>query len=96
MQTSTLVQSAERGVGLRYAIDEHAFNPSQIRVVDGTVVTFINSGHMTHTIAATNGAWTTGPLAMAESGFVTFDETGTHTYYCEEHPWAMGQVFVEP
>ncbi len=96
VQTSTLVQSAERGVGLRYAVDEHAFNPSQIRVVDGTVVTFINSGRMTHTIAATNGAWTTGPLAMAESGFVTFDETGTHTYHCEEHPWAMGQVFVEP
>ena len=58
-------------------------------MVAGTVVTFVNSGRVTHTIAATNGAWTNGPLAMAESGFVAFDEPGTHTYHCEEHPWAM-------
>ena len=96
VQTSTLVESAERGVGLRYAVDEHAFNPSQVRASTGTVVTFVNSGRITHTVSAIDGGWTTGPLAMAESGFATFDRPGTHTYHCEEHPWAMGQVFVEP
>ncbi len=32
---------------------------------------------------------------MAESGFATVDDAGTYTYHCEEHPWAMGQVFVQ-
>ena len=96
VETSTLVQSAERGVGLRYAVDEHAFNPSQIRVSAGSIVTFVNSGRITHTIAATDDSWSTGPLLMAQSGYVTFDEPGTHTYQCEEHPWAMGQGFVDP
>ena len=96
VQTTTLVQSAERGVGLRYAVDEHAFNPSQIRVAAGTTVTFTNSGRLTHTITAVDGSWAAGQLKMAQSGYVPFDEPGTYTYHCEDHPWAMGQVFVEP
>ena len=96
VQTTTLVQSAERGVGLRYAVDEHAFNPSQIRVEAGTTVTFTNSGRLTHTITAVDGSWGAGQLKMAQSGYVPFDEPGTYTYHCEDHPWAMGQVFVEP
>ena len=32
IMTSTLVQSAERGVGNRFAVDEHAFNPPRVRV----------------------------------------------------------------
>ena len=59
IMTSTLVQSAERGVGLRYAVDEHAFNPSQARVKAGTVITFVNSGMMTHTVTATDKSWST-------------------------------------
>ena len=96
VQTTTLVQSAERGVGFRYATDEHAFNPSQIRVASGTFVTFTNSGRLTHTISAVDGSWTAGQVKMAQSAYVPFDEPGTYTYHCEDHPWAMGQVFVEP
>ena len=95
VMTSTLVTSAERGVGLRYAVDEHAFNPSQIRVPAGTVVSFVNSGALTHTISSKDASWTTGPLKEAETGYVRFENVGTFTYECEEHPWAMGQVFVE-
>jgi plastocyanin len=94
--TSTLVTSAERGVGLRYAVDEHAFNPSQIRVPAGTVVSFVNSGALTHTISSKDASWTTGTLKEAETGYVRFENVGTFTYECEEHPWAMGQVFVDP
>ena len=96
VMTSALVQSAERGVGFRYAVDEHAFTPSQIRVPAGTVVTFVNSGALTHTITSKDASWTTGTLKEAESGYVRFENVGTFTYECEEHPWAMGQVFVDP
>ncbi len=96
VMTSALVQSAERGVGFRYAVDEHAFNPPQIRVRAGTVVTFVNSGALTHTITSKDASWTTGTLKEAESGYVRFENAGEFTYECEEHPWAMGQVFVDP
>ena len=96
VQTSTLVPSAKRGVGLRYAVDEHAFNPSQIQVARGTLVTFVNSGRLSHTIAAIDGTWTTGRLVTAQSGYVTFDSPGTTRYHCVDHPWAMGEVTVTP
>jgi plastocyanin len=96
VMTSTLVTSAERGVGLRYAVDEHAFNPSQIRIPAGTVVSFVNSGALTHTITSKDASWTTGTLKEAETGYIRFENAGEFTYECEEHPWAMGQVFVDP
>ena len=96
IMTSTMVRSAERGVGLRYAVDEHAFSPSRARVRVGTTVTFVNSGDMTHAVSATDASWTTGPLLRAQSGYVRMERAGTFTYHCEEHPWAMGQIVVEP
>jgi len=96
IETATLVQSAERGVGNRYALDEHAFNPARARVKAGTRVSFVNNGRLTHTIVAQDGSWTAGTLKMAQSGFVTFNKPGTLLYQCKEHPWAMGQVTVEP
>ena len=96
IMTSTLVQSAERGVGLRYAVDEHAFNPPLARVPVGAIVTFVNSGDLTHTITALDGSWTTGPLLRAQSGYVRMERVGTFTYYDENHPWAMGRITVEP
>jgi alcohol dehydrogenase (cytochrome c) len=95
IQTATLVQSAERGVGDRYAIDEHTFNPTRARVRAGTRITFVNNGRITHTIAGENGAWTVGPLKMAESGYVRLDKPGTYSYACKEHPWAIGQITVQ-
>ena len=96
IMTSTLVQSAERGVGFRYAVDEHAFNPPRARVKVGTIVTFVNSGDITHTISAMDASWTTGSLLRAQSGYTRMERAGEFTYHCEDHPWAMGQIIVEP
>ena len=41
-------------------------------------------------ISALDGSWTTRALSTAQSWYVTFDEQGTHTYHCADHPWAMG------
>src|SRR5439155_18456064 len=43
IETASLVQTADRGVGHRYAMDEHAFNPTRARVKVGTRVTFVNN-----------------------------------------------------
>jgi plastocyanin len=95
IETATLVQSADRGVGRRYAVDEHAFNPVRARVKAGTYVTFMNNGQITHTLTAADGSWTTGAMKSAESAYVKFDKAGTFRYSCKEHPWAIGELTVQ-
>ncbi|MCY4074855.1 MAG: PQQ-binding-like beta-propeller repeat protein, partial [Acidobacteria bacterium] len=98
VETATLVENpiAWSVGGRRNAINEHAFNPVRARVGVGTRLRFVNNGTMTHTIAARDGSWTTEALAPAMSGYVTLDEPGTFLYHCTEHPWAIGEITVEP
>ena len=64
----TLVQSADRGVGRRYAVDEHAFNPMRARVKARHVCHLHRTtAQMTHTVAAEDGSWTTGAAEDARS-----------------------------
>jgi outer membrane protein assembly factor BamB len=97
IETATLMQVSFGGaVGRRYALDEHAFNPGRARVKAGTRVMFVNNGRIRHALAARDGSWTSGPLPPAKSYYVGFDAPGTYLYHCTEHPWAIGQVTVEP
>ena len=94
IETSSLAR--DNGfTGFRYFTDEYAFAPYRAKVKTGTPVTWRNNGRMVHTIVATDGSWTTGPLQTGDVGGVTFDKPGTYTYVCREHPWAYGQVIVE-
>jgi alcohol dehydrogenase (cytochrome c) len=96
IETATLVQSADRGVGSRYAMDEHAFNPVRARVKADRWLTFVNNGSETHTIAALDGSFSVATLKTAESASVKIAKAGTYRYACKEHPWAVGEVTVEP
>ncbi|MGE3513056.1 MAG: PQQ-binding-like beta-propeller repeat protein [Vicinamibacterales bacterium] len=96
VETATLVQSADRGVGKRYALDEHAFNPVRARIKAGDYMTFMNNGSISHTISGLDGSWTAGTLKAAESAQVKFDKPGTYRYSCREHPWAVGELTVTP
>ena len=52
---------------------------------------------MTHTIvAAQNGSWTTSALQSGRWKYVTLDQPGTFLYHCTDHPWAIGEITVEP
>ncbi len=82
--------------GRRNAIDEHAFNPVRAQVTVGARVQFVNNGEFAHTVAARDGSWTTRTLAPAMSDYVTFDRPGTFLYHCTDHPWAIGEITVEP
>ena len=97
IDTATLLENPRGSVGgRRYAFDEHNFNPVRARVAAGTRVRFTNNGELSHTVAARDGSWSTGPLAPGTWSFVTFDTPGTFLYHCEEHPWAVGEITVDP
>ena len=82
--------------GRRNAIDEHVFNPVRSKVSVGDRVRFINNGEISHTIAARDGSWATNTLSPGMFEYVTVEEPGTFLYHCTEHPWAIGEVTVEP
>lgn len=86
IETSTLVQSADRGLGARYAVGEHTFNPIRGRAIADAWITFVNHGFIAHTIAAIDGTFETGRLKMAESTSLKIVEPGTYRYACKEHP----------
>ena len=97
IETATLIPSPRGMVGgRRYGRDEHRFNPVRALVTAGARVRFINNGNLSHTIAARDGSWTTGPLDPAMFASVVLDAPGTFLYHCTEHPWAIGQITVEP
>ena len=97
IETTTLLENPRRAVGgRRYAFDEHNFSPVRARVAAGTRVRFTNNGELAHTVAARDGSWTTGTLAPGMWGYVTLDDPGTFLYHCEDHPWAVGEITVEP
>ena len=99
IETASVVESNTPNYALgvqSYGMDEHGFNPVRALVTAGAPVRFVNNGELEHTIAARDGSWSTATLEPAMSAFVTFDEPGTFLYHCTDHPWAIGEVTVEP
>jgi plastocyanin len=80
----------------KVTIEDFAFNPSNITVERGTVVTWTNEGNADHTVTETDGQ--DGPksehLAPGESYAFTFNTLGTYRYNCSLHPNMTGIVTV--
>jgi len=97
IETATVRENPSWSLGgRRNAIDEHAFNPPRTQVTSGTRVRFVNNGELPHRVTASDGSWSTGSIAPGLSDYVTFDDPGVFRYHCPEHPWAMGEIRVEP
>jgi len=76
------------------AIADFSFSPKMFTVPPGATVTWINNGLQSHTIAAQDGSWTTGPITPSDQVSLKFDKPGTYTYIDKEHPWMYGQLLV--
>lgn len=73
-----------------------AFAPSQVTVLKGGTVTFINGDQASHSIVPGPGAqFTASPvLAQGAQATVTFDHVGAQPYACGLHPAMTGKVTV--
>ena len=78
------------------------YDPSSIKIEEGTQVTWINTDqNMPHTV--TSGNPDQGPSGIFDSGIIngddsmykfTFDTKGEYNYYCTLHPWMTAKVIV--
>jgi plastocyanin len=77
-------------------IEDMAFNPDNITVKKGTVVTWTNKDSTAHTVTENDGK--NGPssqlLNQGQSYTFTFNETGSFQYRCTVHPNMSGTVTV--
>jgi len=79
-------------------IVDYGYQPGQIRVQQGAVVRWINSGDEGHDVTGSGpgGAWRSGPLAQGESYQRQFALPGEYPYVCTIHPEMRGFVVVQP
>ena len=96
IETGTWSQSTSGNFGRRWAFDEHTFSPVRARAKVGDFVRFMNNGDVVHTVVARDGSWSTPSLRPAEKYAVTFEQEGSFLFHCQEHPWAIGELTVEP
>ncbi len=80
-----------------------AYSPQAMSVAVGTTVTWINEDSVFHTITSgsnngttvtPNGEFDSGEVQTGETDAHTFDTPGTFDYYCNPHPWMIGQIEV--
>jgi plastocyanin len=79
----------------RVAVQGMRFGSGTLTVTPGTTVEWVMRDQMPHTVTADSGAFDSGTLSAGGTFSHTFDEPGTHTYYCKLHPNMRGTVVVE-
>ncbi len=81
-------------------IRNYAYQPANIEVVWGTVVTWTNADNAVHSVVlphiidSENDIRESGPLSQGQSFKYTFLVRGAFQYYCVEHPYMAGTVAV--
>jgi nitrite reductase (NO-forming) len=82
---------------------EQAYSPNVLTIPVGSTVVWRNTDDTVHTV--TSGA-SDGQVGTADGTFdsgimppdgvfeATFDQTGTFDYFCQPHPWMIGQIVV--
>ncbi len=71
-----------------------AFDPLELRVVNGTIMKWENFDNAKHAINVNNVS--SPPFDKRESWSYRFNETGIFEYNCSVHPWMKhGRIVVE-
>jgi amicyanin len=88
--------NAGAGPAATVSMDHNTFIPSEISVVPGTTVTWVNKETMPHTVVDTNKGFRSKILAKDASFSFTFATAGEYDYLCSIHPNMKGKVIVKP
>jgi plastocyanin len=76
-------------------IIDYAYQPPNISVPNGARVTWVNDDKVAHTATEKeNSEWDTEVIHQDQGVTVTFQTSGTFTYYCTIHPYMLGTLTV--
>lgn len=79
------------------SIKDFAFDPTQVTVKRGTMVTWKNEDGVPHTVTGEpDGVMIdSGSIAPGDEFAYTFEAPGEYLYHCSIHPDMKGKVVVE-
>jgi plastocyanin len=75
-------------------IENFAFNPQTIHVLQGESITWDNRDGAPHTVTANDGSFHSGNLNQGQTYTRAFPDLGTTPYHCAIHPSMTGTVVV--
>jgi plastocyanin len=85
-----------QAAGTVVKVDAEKFDPAEVTVAPGAVVTWQNTDQSgVHTAKAKDGSFDTGYIDPGGSKDVTMSKPGDHQYYCELHTYKLGTVHVK-
>jgi plastocyanin len=71
-----------------------SFDPPQINVPTGSIVSWTNDDSIQHTVTSDEGLFDAGPISPGDTFENTFDSAGEFGYHCAIHPFMTGVVTV--
>ena len=99
--TITPVFSQEEGSSVSIAPgaadpnNDLSFDPPQINVPTGTIVSWTNADSIQHTVTSDEqGLFDAGPISPGDTFETVFDSAGEFGYHCAIHPFMTGVVMV--
>ena len=75
-------------------MQNYMFQPANMQVRVGTMVTWTNQDSAPHSVTFKNGMKDSGLLTQGQSFSYTFNTPGTYQYYCTVHPYMVATVTV--
>jgi plastocyanin len=88
-------ESGADGDVVDISILDSAFSSATLEIPAGTTVRWTNTSPMPHQVAWSDLQLDDSPLlAQDETYEMTFDQPGTHTYFCGPHPYMVGVIVV--
>jgi len=101
---STASVAVKKGSGSAGTCTTDCYQPGNVSVDAGGIVTWTNTDAQLHTVSSGNGPNDNTTGSVFDTGFSTFKpgttfshtftDAGTFNYYCQLHPWMTGIVTV--
>lgn len=80
--------------GTTVDIKDFAFDPANVTIAKGSMVTWIQKDSVVHTVTGDGNDLDSPILSQGQTYNFTFNETGTFEYQCHIHPNMKGKVIV--
>ena len=71
-----------------------AFSTTNLTIMVGGTVTWMNDDNMKHTVTADDGSFNSGDIQVNGSFNKTFNATGVYPYHCVYHSGMTGRITV--
>ncbi|PIZ50505.1 hypothetical protein COY27_06955 [Candidatus Woesearchaeota archaeon CG_4_10_14_0_2_um_filter_33_13] len=93
VESNSVTNVVVNGDIAQVAIENYNFMPTNLEVMAGTTVEWVNKDSADHTVSFENGDFEE-VLPEGATTTYTFTESGEYRYFCKFHPGMQGSVIV--